>query len=124
MPDRSVSPNARRGESRLAAIMKSRTVKSHRRAATHAMKIVLARGDWPAGSTALGYSLAHYFPTLRFRDEDNADGACKAYRDGICDALGIDDRNFCKLRLSTRAKDKARPRVDITIYFETKQATV
>lgn len=66
----------------------------------------------------IGYSLAHYFPTFRFRDEDNADGSCKAYRDGICDALGIDDQDFCKIALSTRAKDAKNPRVEITIYFK------
>jgi hypothetical protein len=68
--------------------------------------------------TPAGYKLEHYFPTLRFRDEDNADGACKAYRDGICDALGIDDKDFCKIALSTRAKDAKNPRVEITIYFK------
>jgi hypothetical protein len=68
--------------------------------------------------TPIGYSLAHYFPTYRFRDEDNADGACKAYRDGICDAVGTDDANFCKIELSTRAKDANNPRVEITVYFE------
>jgi hypothetical protein len=67
--------------------------------------------------TPLGYSLAHFFPTMAFRDEDNADGACKAYRDGICDAFGMSDKNFCKLKLSTREKDAKNPRVEITIYF-------
>jgi hypothetical protein len=45
----------------------------------------------------------------------------QALRSPVRDALGIDDRNFCKLKLSTRAKDKSRPRVEITIYFETIQ---
>lgn len=63
-----------------------------------------------------GYSLAHFFPTAQARDDDNADAACKAYRDGIADALGIDDRQLPKLALSTIAKDAARPRVEITLY--------
>jgi crossover junction endodeoxyribonuclease RusA len=33
-------------------------------------------------------------PDRRRRDDDNATGAFKAYRDGIADALGIDDHKF------------------------------
>jgi hypothetical protein len=66
-----------------------------------------------------GYSLAFFFKTAYFRDEGNAEGSCKAYIDGICDALGINDRNFNKVALTTRAKDAANPRVEITIYSKT-----
>jgi hypothetical protein len=60
---------------------------------------------------------------MAFRDEDNADGACKAYRDGICDAFGMSDKNFCKMKLSTREKDAKNPRVEITIYFNEPEST-
>ena len=114
IPDREVSPNASRGQSRWAAIKKSKIVKEHReRAKTQTQAW---RGD--CDKTPLGYSLAHFFPTMAFRDEDNADGACKAYRDGICDAFGMSDKNFCKMKLSTREKDAKNPRVEITIYFQ------
>jgi hypothetical protein len=116
IPDREVSPNASRGQSRWAAIKKSKLVKEHRKAAEFAA-IVEMRPEYT--TTPLGYSLAHFFPTMAFRDEDNADGACKAYRDGICDAFGMSDKNFNKLKLSTREKDAKNPRVEITIYFET-----
>lgn len=66
-----------------------------------------------------GYSLRHYFPTAAERDDDNADGACKAYRDGIADALGVDDRGLKKLRLSEMGKDANEPRVEITLYETT-----
>lgn len=66
-----------------------------------------------------GYSLAHYFKTAAWRDDDNADGACKAYRDGIAAALGIDDRGLRKLALSTFHKDAANPRVEITLHTAT-----
>jgi hypothetical protein len=82
-----------------------------------AMKVAIRRGALEGAGNPIGYSLAHYFPTMQFRDEDNADGACKAYRDGICDALQIDDRDFCKCALSTRQKDAKCPRVDFTVYF-------
>ncbi len=67
-------------------------------------------------TTLFGYSLAFFFKTAAFRDDDNADGSCKAYRDGIAQALGIDDKTFKKIKLSTHAKDAANPRVEITIY--------
>jgi hypothetical protein len=63
-----------------------------------------------------GYTLAHYFKTAAYRDDDNADAACKAYRDGIADALGIDDRQLPKLALSTFHKDATNPRVEITLH--------
>ena len=115
IPDREVSPNASRGQSRWAAIKKSRLVKEHRVNAAWATREAMLPEHIHA--TPLGYSLAHFFPTLAFRDEDNADGACKAYRDGICDAFGMSDKNFCKMKLSTREKDAKNPRVEITIYF-------
>lgn len=116
IPDREVSPNASRGQSRWAAISKSKKVKLHRDRAR--VETIIAKQAIDCEQTPVGYSLAHFFPTMAFRDEDNADGACKAYRDGICDAFGMSDKNFCKLALSTRAKDASNPRVEITIYFE------
>lgn len=35
-----------------------------------------------------------YPPDNRRRDRDNVKAACKAYQDGICEALGIDDRQL------------------------------
>jgi len=116
IPDREVSPNASRGQSRWAAISKSKKVKLHRDRAR--VETIIAKQAIDCDTMPVGYSLAHFFPTMAFRDEDNADGACKAYRDGICDAFGMSDKNFCKLALSTRAKDASNPRVEITIYFE------
>jgi hypothetical protein len=115
IPAREVSPNASRGQSRWAAVKKSRIVKEHRVNAAWATRESMLPEHIHA--TPLGYSLAHFFPTMAFRDEDNADGACKAYRDGICDAFGMSDKNFCKMKLSTREKDAINPRVEITIYF-------
>jgi hypothetical protein len=120
IPDREVSPNAARGQSRWAAIKKSKLVKKHRECARIATLFALKPHNCKA---PLGYSLAHFFPTMAFRDEDNADGACKAYRDGICDAFGMSDKNFCKMKLSTREKDAKNPRVEITIYFTEPETT-
>lgn len=119
IPDRAVSQNAGRGQSKWAAIKKSKIVKAHREAAYWEAWLKLDQAgyyDKPNAPEMAGYSLAFFFKTNYFRDEGNAEGSCKPAIDGICDALGINDRNFNKVRLTTRAKDAANPRVEITIY--------
>ena len=121
IPDRKISANSSRGQSKKAAIIKSRHIKRHRsRACTFTKKALgdLYHKQGRGVPQFIGYSLAHYFPTAAVRDDDNADSACKAYRDGIADALGIDDRQLRKLKLSTIAKDAGNPRVEITLYTE------
>lgn len=46
-----------------------------------------------------GYSLAFFYPDARKRDDDNTEGSfgIKAYRDGIADALMMDDHWLKKL---------------------------
>lgn len=87
-PHRNLSPNAR-----VHWAVKARSVKNARHAARvltlQALK--LRRPDWSAGV------LLHwnFHPkTANLPDGDNAEAACKSYRDGIADALGIDDSNF------------------------------
>jgi hypothetical protein len=115
MPDRAVSQNASRGQSKWAAFKKSRVIKEHRMRA-RIMTMGAMTSDVRLGTQWAGYSLAFFFKTVAFRDEGNAEGSCKAYIDGTCDALGIDDKNFNKTKLTTRAKDAENPRVEITIY--------
>lgn len=116
IPIQAIGPNASRGQSRKAALRKSRAVREHKTLARLMMKdaLVVLGVEKPLFS---GYSLAFYFRTAAFRDDDNADASCKAYRDGIAAALGIDDRGFRKLALSTHAKDAACARVEIRIIF-------
>lgn len=119
IPDPRIGPNAARGQSRRAAMGKARLVKRHRLRAKLAALELLGQQYHAPGlpiPTFTGYSLAHYFKSSAFRDDDNADAACKAYRDGIADALRIDDRTLRKVRLSTLAKDPVNPRVEITLY--------
>lgn len=115
LPAMACTPNARRGQSVGAAIRKSRIIKQHRAAAYAAAASALA-GHGLSAAAFPGYSLAFFWRTAAFRDDDNADAGCKAYRDGIAAALGMDDRNLRKLALSTHAKDALRPRVEITLY--------
>jgi hypothetical protein len=115
LPDQAISPNARRGESKWAAMRKARLVKLHRERARLAVTSLMALHGLDS-LEAVGYSLAFYFKTAAYRDDDNADAACKAYRDGIADALRMDDRNLRKIALSTHAKDKDCPRVEISLF--------
>lgn len=122
IPDRGVSQNAQRGQSKFAAIAKSKLVKQHRHAAHQMMKIAIARGYLEGAGKPTGYALSFFYKTNLFRDEGNAEGSCKAYIDGICDALRMNDRHFNKKQLTQQAKDAKKPRVEITIYFADREA--
>lgn len=64
-----------------------------------------------------GYSLAFFYPDARKRDDDNTEGSfgIKAYRDGIADALMMDDHGLKKIAVSTFQIDRSNPRVEITL---------
>jgi hypothetical protein len=62
-----------------------------------------------------GYSLAFHYPDARRRDDDNAQASTKAYRDGIADALGIDDNTLRMSAVPTFAVDRTNPRLEITL---------
>lgn len=62
-----------------------------------------------------GYTLAFFYPDARRRDDDNAQASCKAYRDGIADALGVDDSTLRLLEIPSFQIDRANPRVEITL---------
>lgn len=93
-PDKRLSPNARSHWSRT-----SRVKRNARQEAA-----LLARAALGPGVKAIGVELAEggsipvkitfYPPDRRFRDDDNMIASFKAARDGIADALGIDDRKF------------------------------
>lgn len=114
LPDRKVSPNARRGQSRGAAIVKSKAIKLHRLRAKFCALSARVANDGPFIPT--GYSLSFHWPTRAFRDDDNADASCKSYRDGIAEAFDIDDRSLRKSALSTHNLDKNHPHVQITLH--------
>lgn len=65
--------------------------------------------------TYIGYTLAFFWPTSRRRDDDNASARCKAYRDGIAMALGVDDWTLAQMGPPAMAVDKFRPRLEITL---------
>jgi len=62
-----------------------------------------------------GYTLAFHYPDKRRRDDDNAAASCKAYRDGIADALGVDDNTLRLIAIPTFHLDRTNPRLEITL---------
>ena len=109
IPHRGLSPNARIHWAR-----KSNITKFHRLSACATTRVVL--GDDPRAHRFTGYSMVFYYPDARKRDDDNAEASCKAFRDGIAQALGIDDHDLPKVRLSIFAIDRKNPRLEITLY--------
>lgn len=91
-PDKRLSPNARQHWAQLAK------VKAEARQEAH----WLAKSDMPLrdrqavaeGEERIPMRVTFYPPDNRRRDDDNMVGGFKAYRDGIADALGVDDRRF------------------------------
>jgi hypothetical protein len=76
--------------------------------------MLAALGGQPAPEFA-GYALAFYFPTKVRRDDDNAAASCKAYRDGIADALKMDDHRLPMVAGPIMGHDPANPRLEITL---------
>ena len=62
-----------------------------------------------------GYRLTFYHGVRRNRDDDNASASCKAYRDGIAQALGVDDSTLRQVGPPALVVDRKRPRLEITL---------
>ena len=110
-PPKVLSPNAR-----VHWAIKSKAAKAYRNAC-----FLLCRQaalPVPAGRALL--SLEFIPPDRRRRDDDNCMASFKAGRDGIAEALGIDDSNFVtQLQISSEPVKGGAVRVRITDYVET-----
>ena len=104
-PPKDLSPNARIHWSR-----RSKAAKAYRRAC-HVLTLEAGiRGvDW-AGDIHLWIDF--YPPDRRHRDDDNMVAAFKAGRDGMADAMGLDDKRF---RIHPFVKSEIGGRVKIRI---------
>lgn len=109
LPDRLLSPNTKAHWA-----IKSKATKLARRRAKLATIDQLAQPSAP-DQPFYSYTLAFFYSQNRNRDDDNAAASCKAYRDGIADALRIDDSTL-HLRATTLAVDKKNPRLEITLH--------
>lgn len=108
LPSAKLSPNGR-----CHWRAKSQLTKLHRERARLFTLSHLHGGYNPGPFTR--YTLTFYFPDARRRDDDNAIASCKAYRDGIADALGIDDHSLSLSASPIMAVDKANTRVEFTL---------
>lgn len=87
LPSKSLRPN-----SRPHWTQRHRAVKQARFLA-HALTTAALAPE--AGVSWSHYRITYHWPTPTRRwDDDNCVAACKAYMDGICTALGIDDRTL------------------------------
>lgn len=86
-PDKSLSPNGRAHH-----MVKARSVKAARKLAWAVTLEALEGKKWPEGAAHLNWSF--HPKTKNSVDDDNAISSNKAHRDGIADAMGIDDKNF------------------------------
>ncbi len=110
VPPPALRPNGQHGH--WAVVRKAR--KSARALANFRALEVLAGRPAPR---AAAYSLSYHFAHRRW-DDDNAIASAKSYLDGICSALGMDDRHlrFRELRAAT---DRACPRLEIIVWIGT-----
>lgn len=101
LPSRKLSPNAR-----IHWAQRSKLVKAHR--LTAYAQTLRQCGLFKANS----YRLVFFWPDKRRRDRDNASAMCKAYLDGISDAIRQDDSEW---RFDGVAFDLDRdnPRVEV-----------
>lgn len=111
-PPKELSPNAR-----VHHMQRSRHAKKYREACG-----LLVKSAWGSLAKAMKidrYPLLHLWlvfepPDNRRRDDDNMIGAFKPGRDGIADALGIDDQKFALHVIKGMKHKGGRVKVTIT----------
>lgn len=107
-PPKELSPNARLHWSK-----KSKAAKGYR----HACYMLAIQSGAKAGIPWVGdihLWIDFYPPDRRHRDDDNMIAAFKAGRDGLADALGVDDKRFrthqyVKEQIGGMVKIRVRP---------------
>jgi len=108
IPDPRLSPNG----SHRHWSAKSKVKKKARELAKLTVWSALQLSEAP---TFTRYRLRFYHSVARRRDDDNAAASCKSYRDGIAEALGVDDSTLRMAEAPILAIDKENPRLEITL---------
>jgi hypothetical protein len=112
-PDKGLSPNAR-----LHWAAKAKLKAKARQDATYLAYDAMPQGlrtvrAMYAGTVRIAVDVAFFPPDARHRDDDNMIGMFKAARDGIADALAVDDRRFMPVY---RFCDPCAPgRIEVTL---------
>lgn len=89
LPARILHPNARAHWA-----PKSAATKEHRTWAMRMCGVAIGRERVTPYDRAITITRTFYVPDKRPRDLDGLEASCKAYQDGIADALGVNDRHF------------------------------
>jgi len=110
IPHKALSPNAA-SPGRWRA--KAKHIRIHRQRAK--LRTLEALGGQPAPAFT-GYTLTFYHATKRNRDDDNAAASCKSYRDGIADALRMDDHKLTMSATPQMLIDPTNPRLEILLH--------
>lgn len=110
-PDARLNPNARMHFRALAAVKKKARADACV-LATVAMPLK-AKRDIAAIEGRIPIEVRFYPPDNRHRDDDNMIASFKAARDGIADALGVDDRRFRPVYKFMDPEKPGRVEVDI-----------
>jgi len=92
-PDRALSPNGRPSHWGVEHRAKAKAF-----ALAHRTTLAALGTSRKPGWAAAAIHWEFHPKTANKVDDDNAEGSCKAYRDGIADALGMDDANFIATR--------------------------
>ena len=90
--------------------------KAIKRARSQAKLITLNLLRGYEAPAATGYSYRYFFYGPAW-DDDNAIASPKAYLDGICDALGIDDQTL-RFRELIHGADRKNPRIEIILHLK------
>lgn len=106
-PPRELSPNARVKH----WAIKANAAKGYRHKCFIETKVACVSVDWD-GEVHLW--ITFYPPDKRSRDDDNLIAAFKNGRDGIADALGIDDKRF---RTHPWVSDEVRKGGEVVVRF-------
>ena len=112
-PDHRLSPNAR-----LHHMAKARVKAKARKDAAYITYDAMPMGAREvrshfSGDGPIAYQVTFYPPDKRHRDDDNMIAMIKAARDGIADALGVNDRRF---RPEYRFEEPCKPgRVEVRL---------
>ena len=93
-PDKHLSPN-----SRMHNKAKIPYIQAARELAYYAVK-EQPQYDWQGMDAGLVMIVTAHPPNNRRRDLDNVLSSCKAYQDGLCQALRVDDRQIVEERIS------------------------
>jgi crossover junction endodeoxyribonuclease RusA len=113
LPSKILSPNAR--PNRFA---KTRAVREARQLARREAYRLKNEWDFPLGFVVLSLRYVAYWKTSRGKwDDTNLTSSCKAYEDGIQDALLQDDRTWNHDQPSHNF-DETNPRLEIQITIE------